>query len=126
MQIKALLIWMVRSQFGRILIGWILSHMEFTLPIKRLAETPTLLAFYHPAPVYPVHILLVPRKPYASLMDISDDDTHFLTDLITTAKKLVKDLGLEEAGYRLITNGGEYQDVPYLHFHLVSGALIKS
>jgi diadenosine tetraphosphate (Ap4A) HIT family hydrolase len=28
---------------------------------------------------------------------------------------------LKEAGYRLIVNGGKYQDVAQLHFHLVSG-----
>ena len=27
---------------------------------------------------------------------------------------------LAESGYRLIVNGGKYQDFPYLHFHLVS------
>jgi len=31
---------------------------------------------------------------------------------------LVGQLGLES--YRLIVNGGKYQDFPYLHFHLVS------
>jgi hypothetical protein len=27
---------------------------------------------------------------------------------------------LAEGGYRLIVNGGKYQDFPYLHFHLIS------
>ena len=33
---------------------------------------------------------------------------------------LVAELQLEKRGYRLIANGGAYQDVPHLHFHLVS------
>ena len=33
---------------------------------------------------------------------------------------LVQDLELAERGYRLIVNGGAYQDVKQLHFHLIS------
>lgn len=35
---------------------------------------------------------------------------------------LVRELGLEEKGYRLVIYGGPNQDIPQLHFHLVSGA----
>jgi hypothetical protein len=28
--------------------------------------------------------------------------------------------GLEAQGHRLIANGGSYQEVPMLHFHLIS------
>ena len=27
---------------------------------------------------------------------------------------------MEAGGYRLLVNGGAYQDVPHLHFHLVA------
>jgi diadenosine tetraphosphate (Ap4A) HIT family hydrolase len=32
----------------------------------------------------------------------------------------VSELELERAGYRLVVNGGKYQDVAQLHFHLIS------
>jgi diadenosine tetraphosphate (Ap4A) HIT family hydrolase len=48
-------------------------------------------------------------------------EDEFLPDLFTTVRKLVEELGLEQKGYRLIVNGGEYQEFPQLHFHLVSG-----
>jgi histidine triad (HIT) family protein len=98
------------------------SRMSFALPVQRLRETPTLFAFYHPQPAYPVHILLVPRRAIASLMELDPaQDAAFLADLFTAVQSLVAELHLEQAGYRLIVNGGEYQDFPYLHFHLVSG-----
>ena len=37
-------------------------------------------------------------------------------------QSLVAELDVEGPGYRLIVNGGGYQGVPQLHFHLVSGA----
>jgi histidine triad (HIT) family protein len=94
--------------------------MSFALPTHRLLETETLLAFHHPQPSYPLHILLVPKKPLQSLMDLTPDDQEFLDDLFSGVQALVKQFDLERLGYRLITNGGPYQDFPYLHFHLIS------
>lgn len=96
------------------------AYMSFAIPFERLRETATLLAFYHPRPAYPVHILLVPKRPYRSLLDVDPQDDDFLRDLFTTVQTLVREMGLEEGGYRLIANGGAYQDIPILHFHLVS------
>ena len=100
------------------LIGWIFAHMSFAIPVKRLRETETLMAFYHPKPAYPFHVLLVPKKAIASLKELDSADTAFLTDVYSTVQNIVKEYQL--AAYRLILNGGEYQDFPQLHFHLIS------
>ena len=112
---------MIRSPLiGRIVV-WIFIHMNFMIPVPRLFETDTLLAFDHPAPSYPVHILLVPKRPIASLEALSDADRDLLMDLFACVRKLVAERQLAERGYRLIANGGAYQEVPQLHFHLISG-----
>jgi histidine triad (HIT) family protein len=98
--------------------------MSFAIPIKRLRETGTLLAFYHPKPDYPFHVLIVPKKPIAKLMDFDTTDSAFLTDLFSTVQSLVKEFNLP--AYRLIVNGGEFQDFPQLHFHLISDSLQRS
>lgn len=77
--------------------------MNFALPLNRLRETATLVAFHHPRPSYPIHILLVPKRPIANLMEITAADHDFLADLIQTVQSLVQELHLEAAGYRLIT-----------------------
>jgi histidine triad (HIT) family protein len=109
--------------------GWLIrvgfAYMSFVIPVQRLRETAHLLAFYHPSPSYPLHILLVPKRPYRSLLDVPVEDAGFQRDLLETVQSLVRELGLEQEGYRLITNGGAYQDVPLLHFHLVSDCVRK-
>ncbi len=99
-------------------IGWIFEHMNFAIPVKRLRETETLLAFEHPKPSYPFHVLLVPKKAVASLMEVDAKDSAFLSDLYATVQSLVEEFHLP--AYRLIVNGGDYQDFPQLHFHLIS------
>ena len=102
----------------RRLIGWIFEHMSFALPLQRLRETETLLAFYHPKPSYEFHVLLVPKKSVVSLKEFDSRDAAFLSDLYATVQSLVEEFQL--SAYRLVVNGGDYQDFPQLHFHLIS------
>ena len=94
--------------------------MSFAIPVRRLRETKTLVAFHHPKPSYPLHILLVPKRAIGSLTDLTRADCDFVAELFQTVQSLIAELNLKEVGYRLIVNGGQYQDVAQLHFHLVS------
>jgi histidine triad (HIT) family protein len=104
-------------RLGGFLAGWIFAHMSFIIPARRLCETDTLLAFHHPKPSHPFHVLIVPKKALCSLADLDPADP-FLADLVRTVRSLVTEYHL--SAYRLIVNGGEYQDFPHLHFHLIS------
>ncbi|MFN8373920.1 MAG: HIT domain-containing protein [Anaerolineae bacterium] len=97
--------------------------MSFLIPVQRLRETSTLMAFYHPRPSYLLHILIVPKRALSSLQALSPADADFMLDLFTTTQSLVAEFHLADKGkgYSLIANGGARQDVPQLHFHLVSG-----
>ena len=92
--------------------------MSFLIPVARLRETSSLIAFQHPSPSYKFHVLIVPKREVASLAQFDSADTAFLTDLYSTAQSLVDEFHLP--AYRLIVNGGEFQDFPQLHFHLLS------
>jgi len=102
------------------LIGWIFEHMSFAIPVKRLRETDTLMAFHHPKPSYAFHVLLVPKKSVKSLLELDPQDSGFLTELYLAVQSLVEEFHL--SAWRLVVNGGEYQDFPQLHFHLISSS----
>jgi histidine triad (HIT) family protein len=103
---------------ARILL-WMMDSLPFALPTVRLRETDTLLAFFHPQASHPYHVLLLPRKPVRSLAELDPRlETAFLTDLFAAVQSLVAEYQLP--AYRLVVNGGEYQDFPLLHFHLIS------
>ena len=110
-----------RQPLIRPLVPWMFQSLNFAIPLQRLRETGSLQAFYHPAPVYPVHILIIPRRAVASLETMDSRDEVFMIELFGVVQSLVSELGLAQKGYRLIVNGGSFQDLPLLHFHLVSG-----
>jgi histidine triad (HIT) family protein len=105
-----------RPFFHRTFI-WMLNNVPFAIPVKRLRETNSLLAFFHPKPAYPFHVIIVPKKAICTFADLSPAEP-FLADLITTAQSIVDEYHLP--AYRLIVNGGEYQEFLHLHFHIIS------
>lgn len=97
-----------------------MSNISSATPVRRLYETENVIAFQHPRPSHTIHILLVPKRPFANLMAVPLEASGFLRDLLETVQLLVHEYDLEDKGYRLIVNGGQYQEVPHLHFHLIS------
>jgi histidine triad (HIT) family protein len=108
---------LLRKPFFYRIFTFMLEHLPFALPVKPLSQTESLLAFHHPKPAHPFHVILVPRKAVRSLADLDPADP-FLRDLVTVTQELVREHDLP--AWRLIVNGGAYQEFPHLHFHLIS------
>lgn len=106
------------------LISFLFAHADKLVPVNRLRETSDWLAFTHPKPVYPVHILIVSKRKITNWMQLPVDDPALYAGFVTLTQSMIKDFCLEDAGYRLIVNGGIHQDFPHLHIHLVAGEAI--
>ena len=67
--------------------------------------------------------MIVPKKEIHTINDITDQDTMLLGKLFLVAKKLAKENGIAETGYRLSMNINEDagQSVFHLHMHLLGG-----
>lgn len=91
--------------------------------IKKVKETDNLLAFFHTRPSWSTHIVIVPKKHIAKLIDV--EDMNLISEIFLVAKEIVLDMGLDDKNFRIVTNGGEFQDSKHLHFHLLSGKRIK-
>lgn len=111
-----------RSRFGALITGWSFAYLSAFIPVNRLYETELVLAFYHPKPSYPTHILIVPKRQIQSLFALTEADAPVLRDVIQATQHLAQTLALEEKGFRLTVNGGAYQDVMQIHWHLISEA----
>ncbi|HNB51583.1 MAG TPA: HIT domain-containing protein [Anaerolineales bacterium] len=112
-----------RSRWGGRVVGWVFAKMSFALPVKRLVETERVMAFEHPSPGWAVHILVVPKVAVAGLEALGAERSALLGEIFAVIEQVVVKLGLEQ--YRVIVNGGEYQEVKQLHFHLVAGETLS-
>jgi histidine triad (HIT) family protein len=109
-----------KTWMGGLILHWVISNFSFAIPIKKLINTNLLIAFHHPVPAYPLHILIVPKSKLRSLKDLPTDERVFESSLFLTVNALVQLFDLDTHGYRLIANGGSAQEVVHLHFHLIS------
>ena len=93
------------------------------IPANVVYETDSVLAFRDINPVAPTHILLIPKKPIASLSAASKADRELLGGLMLEAAEVARREGLEEGGYRVVTNIGTHggQTVFHLHLHIIGG-----
>jgi histidine triad (HIT) family protein len=93
------------------------------VPADIVYEDDDSLAFRDIAAAAPIHILVIPKKLIVSVEDIADEDAALVGKLFLTIQKVARQEGFAEAGYRVITNCGKGggQEVPHLHFHVLSG-----
>jgi histidine triad (HIT) family protein len=113
-----------KTALGDFIVGLAFGKLSSLLPVKRVMETDKVIAFWHPSPSFEKHILIVPKKPIKGILDLTAADFDIMTEVYTVTGQIVRDLGLDEAGYSLICNGGKRQEVHQLHFHLTSGTLL--
>jgi histidine triad (HIT) family protein len=90
-------------------------------PVKVVYETPSVLAFYHTRPFWPVHIVVIPKKHISSLLGLTSEDDQLLLDLIAAIKIVAANVVAESEACRVLTNLGKYQDSKHLHWHVIYG-----
>ncbi len=81
-------------------------------------ETDKTVAIKLPSSTEPMHYVIVPKKDIKNIGEISDATDEYLLDAYLVARKIIEERKLSK--YRFYTNGPGFQDVTYLHFHLVA------
>jgi histidine triad (HIT) family protein len=92
------------------------------IPSKVVYEDDDVFAFEDIGPQAPTHILIVPRKHFASLNEATNEDAAVIGKMHLVAAELARKLKLLN-GYRTVANNGRGagQTVFHLHLHLLGG-----
>jgi len=94
------------------------------IPNKTVLETEHALAFEDIAPQAPLHILVIPKGPYVCFDHFAQTASDAeIVDFTRAVGTVCAQAGVEEDGFRLISNAGEngVQEVPHLHVHVLGG-----
>lgn len=93
------------------------------IPSEKVYEDEYVYAFNDISPTAPVHVLIVPKKHISTINDITEDDSELIGKIYLAAKKIAKEKGIDEDGYRVITNCNKMagQTVFHIHYHLIGG-----
>ena len=93
------------------------------IPAATVYEDDALLAIRDIDPQAPVHVLLLPKRHLASVLDAAEADPAIFARIAAAAALIARREGLAGRGFRLLTNTGPDggQTVAHLHFHLLGG-----
>ncbi|WP_427339533.1 histidine triad nucleotide-binding protein [Caloranaerobacter sp. DY30410] len=93
------------------------------IPSNKVYEDDKVLAFEDINPQAPVHILVIPKEHIPSIKDINEDNIDIISHIHLVIKKLAKEKGIDQDGFRIVNNCGEKggQTVGHLHYHLLGG-----
>lgn len=93
------------------------------IPSSFVYEDENVVAFEDLNPMAPEHILVIPKKHYASLNDIPEDEMVIISDIHKAIQNIAKQRGFDKAGYRVVNNCGSDggQEVFHIHFHVLAG-----
>ena len=100
----------IENIFARILRGEIAA--------EKIYEDEHVLAFNDIAQLAPVHVLVIPKKPYKSIDDFAEQASDIEIACYMRAIGLVaKKLGVSKTGYRVVSNCGPDANQEVMHFH---------
>ncbi len=105
-----------QNVFARILRG--------EIPCKRVHEDAYALAFHDIAPQAPVHVLVVPKGEWCSAADFhAGASAEEIAGFWHAVALVAREFGLEENGYRILSNMGPDagQEVGHFHVHIFGG-----
>jgi histidine triad (HIT) family protein len=86
-----------------------------------------IVAFRDTNPQASTHILLIPKEHIPSARELRDEHAPMLIEIMRTAADLAKAEGIDEDGWRIVTNVGPHggQTVHHLHVHLIGGRQMR-
>lgn len=97
--------------------------VQGTLPCEKVFENEKVFAFKDISPQAPIHVLIVPKKHVADVLDVSSEDALIFTDLFRAVQMIAPQLGIAGPGFRTVFNSGDHscQTMFHVHLHLLGG-----
>ena len=94
-------------------------------PIDRVYEDDLVLAFHHPRPEWPVHLVVIPKAHTPSLLGPEALNPELLLAMVGAVQRVAK-FALEGEVVTLVANAGARGVTPHMHWHVKSGGPIRT
>ena len=97
------------------------------IPAAKVYEDEKVLAFEDIHPMAPVHVIIIPKRHIATLMDADAEGAGDLKAMMSAAQAVARLKGVDRKGFRAVINCNEEggQVVFHLHMHLLGGRRLR-
>ena len=96
------------------------------LAVQKVFEDDRVLAFHHPRPARPVHVVVIPKAHIPSLLDESALDGELLSSMVRAIQHAARALGLDvpqadrPRGFYVRANAAAPGVTPHMHWHILA------
>lgn len=101
--------------------------VEGAIPSNKVYEDERVFAFDDINPMAPVHVIIVPKRHIATLMDIAGETMKDLQAMMAAAQEVARLKKVDKKGFRVVINcneeGGQF--IFHLHMHLLGGLKLR-
>ncbi|MDA0692723.1 MAG: histidine triad nucleotide-binding protein [Nitrospinae bacterium] len=93
------------------------------IPAKKVYDGDDVFAIEDINPQAPVHLLIIPKKHFSTLLEIEAGDHALIGSIFGVANHLARERKLDQSGFRIVANcgAGAGQSVFHIHYHLLGG-----
>jgi histidine triad (HIT) family protein len=97
------------------------------IPADIVHEDDDVVAFKDIHPQAPLHVLIIPKTHIATVNDIPEAESAVVGRMAMAARRIARDAGVADDGYRLVMNclAGGGQTVFHIHMHLLGGKQMR-
>jgi histidine triad (HIT) family protein len=90
------------------------------IPSRKIYEDKDILAFFPKDPEAKAHTLVIPKKHYETIFEISEVDLKRLIVVVKNLSKIIKDK-LDAEGINILHASGKVaqQSTPHFHIHII-------
>lgn len=92
------------------------------IPCTKVYEDDMTLAFNDISPKAPIHVVVIPKKHVANIIEASED-SEIISAVTKAISEVSKILDIDKSGFRTVANTGHNggQSVGHFHFHVLAG-----
>lgn len=93
------------------------------IPSTKVYEDEAVFAFDDIQPLAPVHVVVVPKRHVATIMDMEECDRNLPAELFAAIREVARIKGIDESGFRTVINSNREggQVIFHLHVHVLGG-----
>ncbi len=95
--------------------------IEGKAEVSTVYEDDTVISIMTIGPINPGHLMVIPRKHFASMRDMDEDAGTHLFKIVLRMEQAIRTSGVRCEGINLFLADGEaaFQDVFHLHMHII-------
>jgi histidine triad (HIT) family protein len=90
-----------------------------SLDVSVVFDDDRVLAFHHPDPGAPIHVVIIPKAHVPSLLSEEARDGALLSSMLRAIQETARSLGLDETGFFVRANAAAPGVTPHMHWHVM-------